>query len=199
MYLNFDAEGTFTYDDTQPSDATSNRHDRNSQITGTLTGFNGDQFDKAAILAGVRTDFAAYRVKVVDSRPPPGTDYSMVVFTEDPNANPNAVANGATDCGDMNDKDVAFVFFNLTPISNIGRVNFVSTQLARFAGLDGLNGVDDNKVDVMYPYLNSSDAAFVDECLELGSSVACSFNHTIHCTGGGVQNFHVELESTWGF
>jgi hypothetical protein len=107
IYLNFDAEGDFSYSADQPADARINRHDISTGFVGALPSFNGDAFERQQILDRVRADFAELRVIVTDERPPDG-QYSMIVFTEHPSGSPNVVAMPRTDCGDQNANDVAF-------------------------------------------------------------------------------------------
>jgi hypothetical protein len=199
IYLNFDAEGDFTYDGNQPADARSNRQSVSADlIGGALPGFNGDSFERQQIVNRVRTDYAELRVIITDERPPEGA-YSMIVFTEHPNGHPNVVAIPSTDCGDQNPNDVAFVFFNLASLNHQQRANFVSASAARFAGLESLVPDDSSKFDIMYPFINDLDPSFTDECLPLPDTFSCDFNHNLHCQGKGMQNSWSEIDAAWGF
>ena len=201
IYLNFEGEGNFVYSANEPSDARINRHNLNAAFVGNgLTGFNGDDFERQQILDFVRKDFDGLRVVVTDERPMSG-EYSMVVFTVDPNMNPNAVGFPSTDCGDTNANDVSIIFMNLAPITNQQKSNFVSKQVAGFAGIESLLAEDAQKPDIMYPYLVDIDPSFTPECRPLNANPKCpNFDHSIHCNNmGGVQSSAVELNASWGF
>lgn len=194
IYLNFDAEGTFQYDETASEDATTNTHAIHESFDG--SGFTpyGEGPKRDEVFAGVQADFAPYRVVITDERPV-DVSYSMLVFTGDnPSGNPNLPAMGTTDCNNSVPNSIYFMFFTETdPFPAQLQLNLASRSIARGIGLD----LVEDEVDLMYRMGSTEDLAFMDTCLPNTETAVCPIQHQIHC-GGGTQNSHAELSTAWG-
>lgn len=158
--------------------------------------FSGGEAQRAGIFDEARRDLAAYGVEVVGRRPPPGTEYTMILYGD---LGPQAFAGVAPyiDCGDSRQGDTAFSQ-GFTSANQGGTV--VVHEAGHTWGLEHVNRVEDN----MHPIAEGIAPIFRDECLPIVANTdldpavgSCNTIHTLFCEPG-FQNSHEELSYLFG-
>jgi len=194
VYLNFDAEGDFSYDTAVREDATENVHGIDPALVGALPGY-GSGTQRADVLAAVQNAFNQYGVVVTDVRPTE-IDYAMIVFTENPGTDPQALGAGQVDCNNAVGNSIYFVYLTEEdPFTADYHANLVTRSIAMGIGLELVT--DEN--DVMSSEVSSTESWFSNECTAIDGTAQCSAQHAQFCDTGDEQLAHMELEAVFGW
>jgi hypothetical protein len=186
LYVNFDGVTTTLGGEAAPSNS--------SSVFGeTFAPYDGDDTDRAAILAAVTADFAPYDVAVVAERPMDGS-YTMVVVSPTNPVGGSFVGVAPIDCSDGQPNNIGFAFLSATDGRSAGlKATIISQQAGSTFGLEQV----DRPGDIM-DRQGAGDPSFLDECSPLrNAEAACPAVHASVCPEGG-QNSHQELLAIFG-
>jgi len=157
-----------------------------AMLAGTLPPFAGDAATRAAVLASMRSDWAAYAIEIVDERPS-GDDWSMAVVTSAHPLGESVTGAAVLDCADdRGPGEIVFAFAD----ADDDAIAIAATISQELAHAYGLEHTDDPR-DLVYPLATDGDASFLDECVMLVEGSMCADEHRRWCDDG--QNAHAEL------
>jgi len=204
VYMNFDAEGIFSFDEND-ADAALNEQASDASLVGILAGY-GPGPRRAELLEVVTADFADYAptasiagangIHVVTERPTARTDYHMVVLTPNPPITGQIGLGSPTNCGNAEKNEIFFAFFSANDgYSSQFQGNVVSGGIGNLLGLASvLDGADLMAANFSFDF----DLAAKDECLALsGKQDFCADFNADFCPEGQ-QNTHAVLRSHAG-
>jgi len=187
VFVNFDGAELFFGQDDARDDTTVL-----SDMAGEFPAYGGTS-QRAATLQAVRSDFAAYDLIVVDSRPTSGS-YTMAMVG--PYEAGNVLGIAPLDCYDSFPNNIVFAFHgDADGYTSTAQANTISQEVAHSFGLEH---VADQR-DIMYPVSTGGDPAFLDLCVAIVPSpeIVCGDQHEAHCPAGE-QSSHRELLDRFG-
>jgi MYXO-CTERM domain-containing protein len=187
VFVNFDgAELLFGNDDARDDTTVL------SELAGPFPAYGGTS-QRDATLQAVRSDFAAYDVLVVDTRPSSG-NYTMAMVG--PYDAGTTLGIAPLDCRDSFPNNIVFAFHgDGDGYTSTAQANTISQEVAHSFGLEH---VADQR-DIMYPVSTGGDPGFLDECVKIVPSpdIVCGSQHEEHCPSGE-QSSHRELLARFG-
>ena len=200
VYLNFDAEGTFSYTP-DAVDASNNEQASDESLVGKLSGY-GSGPARSVVTSIVLDDFASFAptadrpspngIHLVLQRPVDRTDYHMVVVTRNAPI-PGQIGLGSpTNCGNAEKNEIFFAFV----AEDDGRPNAFQGNLisAAIGNLVGLARVDDATDLMASSFALDADLSVRDTCLDLVGTDLCSEFNAMFCPDGQ-QNTAAVLRS----
>jgi hypothetical protein len=193
LYINFDGAVLRTG---CGNDAHRNCSTLADLFAGYVGPYTGDVTQRLGILQAVTKDLAEFGVRVVTRRPPPDTDYAMVLYGD---LGPQTFAGIApyVDCGDLWPSDTSFA--SPYDSSNLGST-VILQEAAHTWGLEHVDAPFDN----LHPFKTVSVQDFTDECHPIVANTdletiggACNQIHELFCDPG-YQNSYRELLHLFG-
>lgn len=177
-----------------PPDASMNVQALAGELSGTWSGYSDDEAERQALMDIITAQWAPFRVLVTDQRPDASAaPYMMAIVTSDPpppEIGPT-VWFAYPDCGDLDLRDIAFVF--MAPGNGYdtqAHANFTSGAIARTFGILRTSSTQD---------IAGGGSQFVDACSPLSGDPPCPMHPQMFCDGDIMQqNSFRELETLFG-
>jgi hypothetical protein len=187
VFVNFDGAELFFGQDDARNDTTVL-----SEMAGAFPAYGGTS-QRDATLQAVRSDFAAYDVIVVDTRPSSG-NYTMAMVG--PYEAGTVLGIAPLDCRDSFPNNIVFAFHgDGDGYTSTAQANTISQEVAHSYGLEHVS----DQRDIMYPVSTGGDPVFLDVCVPIVPSpdIICGDQHDDHCPAGE-QSSHRELLDRFG-
>lgn len=187
VFLHFDGPDMSGGSDDATQDQTSI-----AELVGQLSPYGGDEQERAALLAAVRTRFAAVSLWITDERPTQG-EYAMIVLGDNLGAFGGALEISPLNCGAANPHSVAFAgIYSGDALDVDTSATVVSHGIGHVSGLDHVDDMDAIMGTFAYP-----DSTFSPGCLPLAGGAGCASEHEALCDAGE-QDSLGELQARYG-
>lgn len=187
IFLNFDGPNMTVGSDDATQDQTSI-----SELSGQMSAHGGDEQERAALLAAVRTRFAEVSLWITDVRPTQG-EYAMIVLGDNLDAFGGALEISPLNCGAANPHSVAFAAIYAGDSLDVDvSATVVSHGIGHVSGLDHVDDMDAIMGTFAYP-----DSTFAPGCLPLAGGAGCASEHGAFCPADQ-QDSLAELQALYG-
>ena len=189
IFVNFDGETLLVGNDNSHTNTTGIPN-----LGGPFAAY-GEGQKREAVMQAVRQDWAAYNVRITDTRPEQG-DYVMNMTGPTNPFGGGVLGIAPLDCNDASThNNITFAFHSVNDSHSAAvTATTIGQEVAHSFGLEHVA----DPSDIMNPSNAGGDASFHDECISITGSLGCPTQHEANCGTPTQQNAHQELLALFG-